>query len=321
MSSGMEPTTDTTTAIAPPKHPGQCPPPLTPEEELRMQAIDAFADAHAMALTKKKRRTLLALTDGGFATYKLGVIVANCCKDMELHRAFDTYLQCKRDGVKPNAATFANLLSLTAGFGDQGMSLAPPRTVEPPQDMNAAMVIFEDMKAGGFAAQESVYTAMVRCCCTNQRATEGLNVYRDMQTLDLVPKLRTLRYAPAWSYCIRSHPGTPIFRIFSPNEPNIKGTDTRSASARRPQLSNRIYPPPPCSPLLPFLPSSPLPPHPVPPRNSPLLAAFSALGDGDVCFAVFDDLVHRYGLVSACGCVCVCSVVRVSVCVCGCGCV
>jgi hypothetical protein len=158
-----------------------------------MQAIDAFTGAHAMALTKKKRRTLLGLTDAAFATYKLGVIVANCCKDMDLPRAFETYLECKRDGVKPNAATFANLLSLTAGFGDQGMSLAPPRTVEPPQDINAATVVFEDMKACGFAAQESVYTAMVRCCCTNQRAAEGLKVYRDMQGLDLVPKLRTLR--------------------------------------------------------------------------------------------------------------------------------
>ena len=39
---------------------------------------------------------------------------------MDLTKAFETYLSAKECSVKPNAMTFANLLSLTAGFGEQG---------------------------------------------------------------------------------------------------------------------------------------------------------------------------------------------------------
>ena len=39
---------------------------------------------------------------------------------MDLDKAFESYLIAKDHSVKPNAMTFANLLSLTAGFGDQG---------------------------------------------------------------------------------------------------------------------------------------------------------------------------------------------------------
>lgn len=179
---------------APPvvRPPGQCPAALTPAEEKRLQDIVEFCDQHGVLINKKKRRTLLALTDASFGTYKLGVIVANCCKDMDLVRAFDAYTTFKQEGIKPNVITFANLMSLTAGFGEQGMSLAPPRTVEPPQDISSAIVVFEDMKAAGFASQESVYTAMVRCCSNNQRAEDALKIYREMQSLDLQPKLRTL---------------------------------------------------------------------------------------------------------------------------------
>lgn len=39
---------------------------------------------------------------------------------MDLDKAFESYLIAKENLVKPNAMTFANLLSLTAGFGEQG---------------------------------------------------------------------------------------------------------------------------------------------------------------------------------------------------------
>ena len=41
-------------------------------------------------------------------------------QDMDLQRAFESYQTAKINNIKPNAMTFANLLSLTAGFGDQG---------------------------------------------------------------------------------------------------------------------------------------------------------------------------------------------------------
>ena len=39
---------------------------------------------------------------------------------MDLQRGFESYKTAKINNIKPNAMTFANLLSLTAGFGDQG---------------------------------------------------------------------------------------------------------------------------------------------------------------------------------------------------------
>lgn len=39
---------------------------------------------------------------------------------MDLDKGFESYLVAKQNDVRPNAMTFANLLSLTAGFGEQG---------------------------------------------------------------------------------------------------------------------------------------------------------------------------------------------------------
>jgi CubicO group peptidase (beta-lactamase class C family) len=39
---------------------------------------------------------------------------------MDLDKGVEAYLKAKEEDVKPNNATFANLLSLSAGFGDQG---------------------------------------------------------------------------------------------------------------------------------------------------------------------------------------------------------
>ena len=41
-------------------------------------------------------------------------------QDMDLDKGFESYLTAKKNDVRPNAMTFANLLSLTAGFGEQG---------------------------------------------------------------------------------------------------------------------------------------------------------------------------------------------------------
>jgi CubicO group peptidase (beta-lactamase class C family) len=40
---------------------------------------------------------------------------------MDLDKGVEAYLKAKENDVKPNNATFANLLSLTAGFGEQGL--------------------------------------------------------------------------------------------------------------------------------------------------------------------------------------------------------
>lgn len=40
---------------------------------------------------------------------------------MDLKRGYEAYLMAKSNKIKPNNMTFSNLLSLTAGFGEQGI--------------------------------------------------------------------------------------------------------------------------------------------------------------------------------------------------------
>ena len=48
------------------------------------------------------------------------------------------------------------------------------------------------MKLAGYAQnQESVFTAMIRCCSNNLKPNEAYAIYKQMQELNLIPKLRT----------------------------------------------------------------------------------------------------------------------------------
>ena len=100
--------------------------------------------------------------------------------------------------------------------------MAPPRTTEPPQNIDAAFVVFNDMKATNFPIHESVYTAMIRCCSLNKKMDLALKLYYDLQAADIIPKLRTI---------------------------------------------------------------------------SPLLTGFSIIGDIEICFKIFDELVNLYQLI------------------------
>ena len=73
-----------------------------------------------------------------------------------------------------------------------GSSLAPPRTVEPPQNIDAAFVVFEDMKLSSFPVHESVFTAMIRCCSVHDKMKEALALYYDMKKIEIIPKIRTI---------------------------------------------------------------------------------------------------------------------------------
>jgi pentatricopeptide repeat protein len=73
-----------------------------------------------------------------------------------------------------------------------GSSLAPPRTVEPPQNIDAAFVVFEDMKKSSFPVHESVFTAMIRCCSVHDKMKEALELYNDMKKIEIIPKIRTI---------------------------------------------------------------------------------------------------------------------------------
>ena len=65
---------------------------------------------------------------------------------MDLENAYSSYLTAKTKGYIPNNHTFTNLLSLTAGLGEQGSSNGPISTIEPPRNIDAALVVYQDMK-------------------------------------------------------------------------------------------------------------------------------------------------------------------------------
>lgn len=140
--------------------------------------ISQFEDMPPM--NKKKRRTLIEMSEAKLASYKVGVIIAHCCRFMDLPRAYQTYLEAKEKGVAVHNDVYSMLISLVAGLGDQGSSLAPPRTQEPPSDVAAARVIYSDMRKSHVPMSESMYTAVIRCYSTNGAVAEALDLYKEM---------------------------------------------------------------------------------------------------------------------------------------------
>ena len=172
----------------------------------------------------KKRRLLMGLSDSAFMSYELGLIVSKCCKvsedlntvvnqpysnadimcivfvcflssssqDMDLSSAYEAYLRFKKQEVYPNHTTFTNLLSLTAGLGEQGSGQDVKRLLEPPSDIHAALQIYSDMVGRNLSIPESAFSALIRSCCLNDLTGQAMEFYRKLQQLvDVHPKLRT----------------------------------------------------------------------------------------------------------------------------------
>ncbi len=108
---------------------------------------------------------------------------------MDLAKAVVDYRDVKTRGILPNPVTYTNLLSLTAGFGDQGSGSYPLRAIDPPHNFEVAFEVFSDMKAGDVEIHEASYTALIRCCCMNARPAEALVLYRELQAKNLTPKV------------------------------------------------------------------------------------------------------------------------------------
>ena len=105
--------------------------------------------------------------------------------------AFKEYTNAKEAGAVFNSETYCNLLSLTAGLGEQGSGQALIREKEPPNNLTAALIVYEDMLRNKVTVPEASYTALIRCCCVNQQPLRGWKFYQDMQELNISPKLRT----------------------------------------------------------------------------------------------------------------------------------
>jgi pentatricopeptide repeat protein len=106
--------------------------------------------------------------------------------------AYDVYLQAKRTGVVPSANTFTHLLSLLCGLGEAGSGSSQVRLAVMPHNIEAALIVREDMKRAGFNLHETSYSSLIRCCCTNGRFADACLFYEEMKFQSYVPKLRTM---------------------------------------------------------------------------------------------------------------------------------
>ena len=97
----------------------------------------------------------------------------------------------KQRNVRPNKDAFNHVLALAAGLGEQGSGSFPVRTVEPPSDLEAALMIFNDAKAEDVPVQEASYAGLIRCLALNDRPDEGLVLLREMQEQKLKMRLRS----------------------------------------------------------------------------------------------------------------------------------
>lgn len=110
---------------------------------------------------------------------------------MDIEGAFRAYTDSKSSNIFPSTNVYANLLSLTAGFGDQGSGSGPPRESDPPSNFNAAFQIYSDMRERRIPFLEASYTAMIRCFCLNHKSIEAMALYDELKSKLIVPKLRT----------------------------------------------------------------------------------------------------------------------------------
>lgn len=147
--------------------------------------------AEGMDLPRKRKRHLEAMNHTQLQAHNLKIALSVCCKEMNLDDAVVLYNDAKSRGIHPSSDSYNNLLSLVAGLGEQGSGSYPIREVAPPSDINAAFVVFRDAKDQKIAFSEASYTALIRCCCANNRCQEALNLYEEMIAASLSPRLRT----------------------------------------------------------------------------------------------------------------------------------
>ena len=72
-----------------------------------------------------------------------------------------------------------------------GSGSGPIRNSDPPSNINAASIVFHDIKQHNIILTEASYTAMIRCYCINNQLNYALSLYNEMSTQKIHPKLRT----------------------------------------------------------------------------------------------------------------------------------
>lgn len=183
-------------------------------DQLRVQEVDDYIASYRINNNSKKiRNKLIKMSSKQWKLTLFNTKVGYSCKGMDIEQGYLTYINYKTGndlveyiesyqqgmtthgtmGLVPTIDIYNALLSLLAGFGDQGCNVnVPPRTVVPPSNINYAIVVFNDMrKLYKKQLKETTYTAMIRCYSINADVQKAYELYLEMQDNDVTPKLRT----------------------------------------------------------------------------------------------------------------------------------
>jgi len=152
----------------------------------------SFLEENGVTCHKKTRRGLLLMEEPEFLTYKLRVVVSNCCRTQDVTRGAEVYRLAKDMGTKGNGGIFSSLLNLLCGPGEPGSGSKRRRQdAEQVTDIDTAFMVFQDLKDSGVTPTESCYTALIRCLSLAQRCDEALLLLAELQERKLMPRLRS----------------------------------------------------------------------------------------------------------------------------------
>lgn len=183
-------------------------------DQLRVQEVDDYIAMYRINNNSKKiRNKLIKMSTKQWKLTLFNSKIGYSCKEMDVELGYSTYINYKTEsdlteyiesyeegvttdgafGLVPTSDIYNALLSLLAGFGDQGCNVnVPPRTVVPPSNIKYAIVVFNDMrKLYKKQLKETAYTAMIRCYSIHGDVHKAYELYLEMQMNEITPKLRT----------------------------------------------------------------------------------------------------------------------------------
>ena len=152
----------------------------------------SFLEANGANATKKTLRALKAMETDQFETYKLRVIVSQCCRTTNVSLGGQTYRSAKSNGVKCNLVIYSNLVNLLSGLGELGSGSKRQRDETPREvDMETAFLVFCDMKDAGFQPTESCYSALIRGSSNVGNWERALSFLQELKESECCPRQRS----------------------------------------------------------------------------------------------------------------------------------
>lgn len=113
------------------------------EQEARLADMAVFLEQFKISINKKKRRQLLEMSLLAYESYKIGIEISHCCRDMDLERAYQSFQRVKDLQLRVPMHTYNNLLCLIAGLGELGHGSNTHRNGPVPYNLQYARDIYD----------------------------------------------------------------------------------------------------------------------------------------------------------------------------------